>query len=171
MYPDGREASFDIVGHPKNAYRFVVAFAFHTTTRSVTVLREFAQAAPPHCATTLVLPTGGYDPKKHPSLLGAAQAELAEEARLCGGTWHALLPEDHPGILESKWCRNRFTPFLCIDPVPNGGAGERDAEEHFESIEQIPLDAVRAALAQGEFMPPSMQTCFSAMEWIARSKV
>jgi len=171
VYPDGREASFDIVGHPKNAYRFVVAFAFHTTTRSVTVLREFAQAAPPHCATTLVLPTGGYDPKKHPSLLGAAQAELAEEARLCGGTWHALLPEDHPGILESKWCRNRFTPFLCIDPVPNGGAGERDAEEHFESIEQIPLDAVRAALAQGEFMPPSMQTCFSAMEWIARSKV
>jgi len=167
-YPDGREASFDIVGHPKNQYCFVVVFAYHSASASVTVLREFAQAAPPHAATTLVLPTGGYDPTKHSSLLGAAQAELAEEARLAGGTWHALLPEAHPGILESKWCRNRFTPFVCIDPEPDSGQGERDVEEYFESCERMPLAELRAALAQGEFLPPSMQTCFSAMEWLAR---
>jgi len=166
-YPNGKEYSFDIVGHPKSTYRFVVVFAYHSATECVTVLREFAQAAPPHAATTLVLPTGGYDASRHSSLLAAAQAELAEEARLAGGTWHALLPDEHPGILESKWCRNRFTPFLCIDPQPNGGQGERDAEEFFESCVQMPLPEARTALAQGDFLPPSMQTCFSAMEWLA----
>ena len=27
-----------------------------------------------------------------------------------------LLEDSHPGIAEVKWCRNRFKPFLCIDP-------------------------------------------------------
>ena len=43
-YPDGHEARFDIVGHPRNAYCFVVVFAFDSAHQTVTVLREFAQA-------------------------------------------------------------------------------------------------------------------------------
>ena len=27
-----------------------------------------------------------------------------------------LLPEGHAGVPECKWCENRFTPFLCLDP-------------------------------------------------------
>lgn len=168
-YPDGRSASFDIVGHPKNEYVFAVIFAYHTAARAVTVLREFAQAAPPHGATVLGLPCGGYDPRKHRSLLEAAQHELSEEARLTGGTWHALLPDGHPGVLEAKWCRNRFTPFLCVDPVADGAPRARDAEEHIELIAQWPLASLEAAMANGELLPPSLQASVSAIAWLRKA--
>lgn len=51
------------------------------------------------------LPTGGYDPRKHASWQACARAELSEEAHLEGGTWQPLVPEEHPGIAEVKWCR------------------------------------------------------------------
>lgn len=38
------------------------------------------------------------------------------QAHLSGGEWLELLPAEHPGIAEVKWCRNRFRPFLCIGP-------------------------------------------------------
>jgi hypothetical protein len=38
------------------------------------------------------------------------------QAHLSGGQWVELLQPEHPGIAEVKWCRNRFRPFLCIDP-------------------------------------------------------
>lgn len=165
-YPDGRQASFDIVGHPKGDYAFVVVFAFHSATKSVTLIKEFAQAAPPHAARVLSLPTGGIDPKKHKDFLEAAQAELAEEARLTGGTWHRLLPESHPGVLESKWCRNRFTPFLCIDPVADPSPPARDAEEDIEILREWPLARLAKAMANGDLMPPSTQACVSALAWL-----
>ena len=68
------------------------------------MLREFAQAALPHSAMVCGLPCGGYDPRKHESTQHAAQCELSEEAHLTGGTWHSLLPDGHPGVLEAKWC-------------------------------------------------------------------
>ena len=48
-----------------------------------------------------------------------------------------LLPPDHPGIAEVKWCANRFTPFLCIDPVPAADPGARDAEEEHMDVSQF----------------------------------
>ena len=45
---------------------------------------------------------------------------LLVQAHLSGGEWIELLEPKHPGIAEVKWCRNRFRPFLCIDPqVPS----------------------------------------------------
>ena len=165
-YPDGRKSSFDIVGHPKNNYVFTVIFVFHTQSQSVTLLREFAQAAPPAASYVLGLPCGGYDPKKHKDMLEAAQSELSEEAYLKGGEWVNLLPKDHPGVLESKWCRNRFTPFLCIDPVRDAAPKARDAEEEIEILREWPLDKLKAAMANGELLLPSLQTCFSALRWL-----
>eukprot|EP00325_Prymnesiales_sp_UTEX-LB-985_P003493 CAMPEP_0174705598 /NCGR_PEP_ID=MMETSP1094-20130205/8771_1 /TAXON_ID=156173 /ORGANISM="Chrysochromulina brevifilum, Strain UTEX LB 985" /LENGTH=139 /DNA_ID=CAMNT_0015903793 /DNA_START=164 /DNA_END=583 /DNA_ORIENTATION=- len=129
------------------------------------MLREFAQAALPHAPTTLVLPTGGFEASKHTSMLHAAKAELSEEAGLCGGTWHALLPEGHPGILEAKWCRNRFTPFLCIDPEVDTQPGRQDDEERIVSF-TLTLKELRTVMAEGELLPPSLQTCVSALEWL-----
>ena len=51
-----------------------------------------------------------------------------------GGELVELLPPDHPGIAEVKWCANRFTPFLCIDPVPAADPGARDAEEEYMDV-------------------------------------
>lgn len=165
-YPDGRVCKFDIVGHPRCEYVFVVVFVYHTASQGVTLLREFAQAAPPHGSSVLTLPTGGYDRKKHASLLDAAKAELSEEARLCGGTWHRLLPEGHPGVLEAKWCRNRFTPFLCVDPAVDAAPGTRDAEEHIEILSEWPVGKVIDAMAGGELLLPSLQTCVNALAWL-----
>lgn len=51
------------------------------------------------------------------------------QAWLAGGEWHRLLPVDHEGLPEVKWCMNRFVPFLAIDPQPDPSPGSRDAEE------------------------------------------
>jgi hypothetical protein len=51
------------------------------------------------------------------------------QAWLAGGDWHRLLPADHPGLPEVKWCMNRFAPFLVVDPHPDLNPGSRDAEE------------------------------------------
>lgn len=51
------------------------------------------------------------------------------QAWLAGGEWHRLLPADHPGLPEVKWCMNRFVPFLAVDPQPDLNPGSRDAEE------------------------------------------
>ena len=141
VYPDGRAADFDIVGHPRS-YHFVCVFVFHTADRSVTLLREFAQAGLPEAALVFGLACGGYDPRKHRSVQHAAESELSEEARLEGGRWTRLLPFDHPGVLEAKWCRNRFTPFLCVDPQPAAQPLPRDAEEHVEVL-RMPTEQLR----------------------------
>ena len=79
----------------------------------VTLLREHCQG--PN-AMMFVLPTGGYDARRHGGREACARAELSEEAHLAGGAWEALLPAGHAGLAEVKWSPNRFTPFLCVDP-------------------------------------------------------
>lgn len=136
------------------------------------MIREYAQG--PNCLM-YCLPTGGFNPEQHKTLLGCAQAELSEEvggmavvapawaeldsaarnslvshlarnlsaalpdpllctlctpqAMLAGGEWVRLLPAEHPGFAEVKWCANRFVPFLVLDPRPDFDPGSRDAEE------------------------------------------
>lgn len=53
----------------------------------------------------------------------------ALQAWLAGGEWHRLIPADHAGLPEVKWCMNRFVPFLAVDPRPDLNPGSRDAEE------------------------------------------
>ena len=66
------------------------------------------------------------------SLSGNTSALL--QTLLEGGELVELLPPDHPGIAEVKWCANRFTPFLCIDPVQAAAPGARDAEEEYMDV-------------------------------------
>ena len=167
-YPDGRTAAFDIVGHPRSSFQFAVVFVYWSERKRVTLLREFAQAA---AGLVYNFPTGSYDAGKDTSLQQSAARELSEEAGLTGGTWHRLLDDDHPGILEGKWCSNRFTPFLVIDPVQaEPQVAARDAEEHIEVIEWT-IEELRAAILRGELLTPSVQTAFSALAWLEREKL
>ena len=161
-YPDGRRIAFDIVGHQRTNFHFVTIFAFDTRQQTVTVLSEFAQAALPHSTMVWSLPCGGYEPRKHTSAMHAAERELSEEAHLTGGQWRCLLPEGHPGVLEAKWCRNRFTPFLCIDPITDEHPGGLDPEEHLAPM-AMPIARLRQVLLEGEMLLPSVQTCISAL--------
>lgn len=92
------------------------------------MIREYS-----HGLHTMIysLPAGGYDKSKHLKMIDCVKQELSEEvklfkliivkkndiqAHLKGGEIIRLIPDDHPGIPEVKWCKNRFTPFLVIDP-------------------------------------------------------
>jgi 8-oxo-dGTP pyrophosphatase MutT (NUDIX family) len=164
-HPGGHTFSYDIVGHPRAHFHAVWVFPFHSSDSSVTLLREYAQG--PN-ALVWSLPAGGVDPAKHSSLEGAAQAELSEEALLRGGELARLLPAEHPGLLEAKWCANRWTPFLSLDAQPDEAPGARDAEEVGLEVHRVPVERVRELLLSGEMLPPSIITCQLALAELVR---
>ena len=129
----------------------------------MTLVREYAQGL-----NRLVwgLPTGGFDPARHADLAACAAAELSEEARLAGGRWVELVPPEHPGIGETKWCANRFRPYLVVDPRPDAAPGGRDAEEWIQ-VQRVPLGRLRALMRGGDMLLPSLATCWLALERLA----
>eukprot|EP01018_Ginkgo_biloba_P029168 Gb_05032 [translate_table: standard] len=63
-------------------------------------------------------------------------------AQLQGGKLVKLISDDHPGLLEVKWCRNRFTPFLLLDPecafdFQKQSQGVRDPKPHPMDPEEV----------------------------------
>lgn len=178
-YPGGGEVAFDVVGHPRCAFRFVTVFPWDRERKEVTLVREFAQG--PN-ASVWSLPTGGFSEAAHGALgegglLAAARAELAEEARLEGGAWHCLLPDGHGGLSEGKWCLNRFVPFVVSGarPMAAAEAPMRDAEEELMEVHTVSLERLESILfgapgqggdAAGEMLPPSAVTCHRALRWL-----
>ena len=69
-----------------------------------------------------------------------------------GTTCAARAPTSHS--LPSR-CRNRFVPYLCVDPVPDENPGLQDEEELFEVLRATPLDQVQrcAATARQRTLP------------------
>jgi len=99
----GASYAYDVVGHPRAAFHFCCIFPFHSGPEpAVTMIREYAQG-PNHFVWSF--PAGGVDSARHASLEATAAAELSEECGLLPGTLVRLLPAEHPGILETKWCR------------------------------------------------------------------
>eukprot|EP00879_Flechtneria_rotunda_P017704 GHRR01018557.1.p1 GENE.GHRR01018557.1~~GHRR01018557.1.p1 ORF type:complete len:205 (+),score=42.12 GHRR01018557.1:1046-1660(+) len=157
---------FDVVGHPRAEFSFAVIYPFHPYRDGrkggeVTLVREYAQG--PN-AMMYCLPTGALDPKRHADLAQCAAQELSEEAFLSGGEWHRLLPADHSGIPESKWCMNRFVPFMVIDPQPDPDPGSRDAEEVHMEVQRVTLHELRALMGSGKMLLPSMTTAYMALD-------
>ena len=109
--------SIDYSTHPLCA-----ALLLFPPSRQVTLIREWAQG--PN-SLLLSFPTGGFDPRKHDSLLACAQMELAEEARLTDGEWVNLMPgeEGSKGLAEGKWITNRFFCFLVRCKLANEQLG------------------------------------------------
>eukprot|EP00195_Chlamydomonas_chlamydogama_P016506 CAMPEP_0202910586 /NCGR_PEP_ID=MMETSP1392-20130828/52388_1 /ASSEMBLY_ACC=CAM_ASM_000868 /TAXON_ID=225041 /ORGANISM="Chlamydomonas chlamydogama, Strain SAG 11-48b" /LENGTH=223 /DNA_ID=CAMNT_0049600735 /DNA_START=167 /DNA_END=839 /DNA_ORIENTATION=+ len=155
---------YDVVGHPSANFRFAVVFPFHTGKNGedpkVTLIREYCQG--PN-SLAYCLPTGGYDPRKHTDIAQCALAELSEEALLHGGQLVRLIPEEHPGFAEVKWCANRFVPFLVIDPEDDPNPGTRDAEEYI-SVMQVGLPELKRLMHSGDMMLPSITTAHMALE-------
>lgn len=58
----------------------------------------------------------------------AAESELSEEAQLKASELINLLPNDHPGVMEVKWCKNRFYPFLALDVTQDSDPKPKDEE-------------------------------------------
>lgn len=157
---------FDVVGHPRANFSFSVTFPFHPYKDGrkggeVTLIREYAQG--PN-ALMYCLPTGALDPQRHADLQECAARELSEEAWLAGGEWQRLLPADHPGLPEVKWCMNRFVPFLAVDPQPDLNPGSRDAEEASMEVLRVPLEEFKSLMLSGDMLLPSITTAYLAMD-------
>ncbi|GBG86854.1 hypothetical protein CBR_g42137 [Chara braunii] len=89
-------------------------------------------------------------------------------ARLCGGRWVKLIDDGHPGLIEVKWCRNRFTPFLVIDPEPDAKPRRRDAEEFIEVL-SVDLETLQRRLYGGQMLPSSIISCSMAISYLQQS--
>ncbi|KAI9356961.1 hypothetical protein DFJ73DRAFT_212280 [Zopfochytrium polystomum] len=168
--PAARVVDWDVVGPPPavtTAFpNFCVVFVYHTATRTTTLLLEYMQGIN---SVRYGMISGGYEPKKHASMLECAQMELSEEGRLTGGRWVPLLPHDaHRGIMEVKWCANRFAPFLVVDPVPDGKPGKRDVEECMEVVPGVTMAALDAIILEGNLALTAVQTSIMARAWLAR---
>lgn len=172
--PQGQTCTFDydIVGHPKANYKFVVVFPF-TSSRNgtggeVTVVKEYAQGPNQYMYT---LPCGGFDPSKHKNLEECAKSELSEEAKLKGGELLCLIPPDCEGISEVKWSQNHFKPYLAIDPVADPTPGTRDPEEIGVQVLRMSIPELMEVIYKGQMLLPSVTTSFMAIEELRRRKL
>eukprot|EP00892_Ulva_mutabilis_P003937 jgi/Ulvmu1/1915/UM012_0075.1 len=156
-----RVVEYDIVGAPQADFSFAVTFPYHPAPAGaeVTILREYSQGAN---GILYNLPTGGFSPEKHSSLQACAEAELSEEAALRGGSWYSLLPEGHRGVHEVKWCCNRFSPFLVIDPEVDPNPGPLDAEELLE-VQRVSIPRLQEIMISGNMLLPALATCTMAL--------
>ncbi|TPX34327.1 hypothetical protein SmJEL517_g02987 [Synchytrium microbalum] len=105
--------------------------------------------------------SGAFEPKKHKDMLEAAKHELSEEAGLAGGEW-IQLSDNVNGIAELKWGRNRFVPFLVIDPVADETPRAKDAEELIEMRNNVSPADLKKAILKGQLRLPSVQTWIMA---------
>eukprot|EP00983_Pelagomonas_calceolata_P033868 1061314-Pelagomonas_calceolata.AAC.1 len=118
------------------------------------------------------------------------------QALLKGGELVRLIPEDHPGFAEVKWCANRFVPFLVIDPHVDPKPGARDAEEFIEDalslertvsctnmffpyfptlhnkpwtqVKRVGMEEFRNLNDGGDLMLPSMVTANLALKYLEK---
>ncbi|GAN10232.1 conserved hypothetical protein [Mucor ambiguus] len=164
-FEDGRVIQWDVVGHSTPEPTFCVVFAFDTKTKTACILKEFAQGTNEIKYTCVA---GSYDRQKHASITEAAQHELSEEAFLTGGEWINLLPSDYneAGVSELKWGKNRFVPFLCLDPVKDKSPMARDAEEYIEVVHDVTIKDLKKFITRAEMMLPSVQTCWMALSYL-----
>ncbi|CAO3600776.1 unnamed protein product [Absidia cylindrospora] len=162
---DGRVIKWDVVGHHTPYPTFVVVFTFNTKSKTTCILKEYAQGTNEIKYTCV---SGSVDRRKHQSPLESAQHELSEEARLTGGEWISLLPEEQKdGISELKWGRNRFVPYLCINPEQDDQPRQRDEEECIQVVDNVEIADLKRFITKGEFMLPSVQTSWMALEYLS----
>lgn len=169
---DDKIYEFDVIGHPRAQFHFCVTFPFHppegnnTSWRdgSVTLIKEYAQGV--H-EMVYCLPTGAFDPHKHPDYASCARSELSEEAHLTCKQLTPLLQDDeqNPGIPEVKWCANRFTPYLALDLEEDAHPGQRDGEEYIEIV-KVSIQELKKLMKSGRMMLPSIATCWLAFEYL-----
>ena len=132
----------------------------------MTLIREYIQSTN---AMGYSLPTGSFDRNKHTTLIDTAAAELAEEAELEGGTMLCLMgDENHAGFVESKWCANRFKPYLCIDPVTSVAPPERDVEEFSIQVERVSVEKFKRLMYGGDMMLPSIIGAQMALDYLEK---
>lgn len=163
---------YDVVGHPGSDFKFVCVAPFHSpeTTASgepeFTIVEEFCQGSNSRC---IVFPSGCYEKGKHGCLEDVVREELHQEAQLTGGRTLKLISTDHPGLLETKWSRNRLHPFLNIGSIQSSTAVEKDPEEFMLTHDRVTLAEFKKLMYSGTMMMPSIITGQMAIEYLLQA--
>lgn len=165
----GREAEFDVVGHPSlEGFTFVVVCPVSLPRQAggrprFTLVQEFAAGSG---SWHFAFPTGGVN--RGEGLQAAAARELGEEAGLeASNGLFSLLPPEHTGILEIKWSRNRFQPFLALGVVQSDKHPvHRDVEETGLEVLEADEFQVMKLISSGDMFLPSAVTFQLAMQWL-----
>jgi hypothetical protein len=182
--------SWDIVGHSitQKPY-FCTVLPYWTEEREFSLIAEYAQG--PH-EMMWTAGAGGFDSKKHGSILDCAKAELAEEMGLVGGEWINLLDVLHDkdltetishlddgealeqvrdfGIPELKWGTDRYMPFLVLNPKPSTTKVDQDVEEYMSEPVRFTQDQTRNLILLGRVLPPTVQTFMMAEQVLKQRK-
>lgn len=156
-YSDGRRnVSFDVWGRTWRGGTFGVAIAvpFDRRTRTFTLVREFCVA---HSRFVYSFPAGQVE-AKHSDEHEAAEAELAEEARLeCNTELTKLISAPAP---QDKFQRERVVYYLCTDVKKLANPPKRDKEELIDVIQGITaselLGLVQAGVLQSNMIAAAM---------------
>ncbi|KAJ3412285.1 hypothetical protein HDV05_000996 [Chytridiales sp. JEL 0842] len=162
----GQVVEWDVVGHAAENPAFCVVFPFFTKTKTTTLLLEYMQGIN---RIRYSLVAGAFDRKKHKTISDTATSELSEEAYLTGGRMVCLLPEAHEGVMEVKWCRNRFIPFLCIDPEIDPNPLPRDAEELIQLERDVTMEELDEIIVSGDMSLTGTQTIVMAKAWLQKN--
>ncbi|TPX50781.1 hypothetical protein SeMB42_g01230 [Synchytrium endobioticum] len=162
-FPDKTVHSWDVVGHSIDA-QFCVVMTFNTRNKTTNLVIEYSQGTNDMHYT---FASGAYEPTKHGSMLDAAKDELSEEAALKHGEWIPLVGADG-AIAELKWGRNRFVPYLVLDPVDDECPKPRDAEELMQVRRGVTMEELKGIVLGGKLRLPSVQTWVMGEEVLRR---
>lgn len=181
--PNGRVVDFDLVGMA-GASSAVVVFAWNTSQKTATLVREYHPGAPGKTTfrsvdiiaiLMLVFPfvigphkflfgaaAGIVEDDKHNANVElAAQQELEEECHLAGGTWHLLTPEP---LAMDKYSTTNIRAFLVLDASHVPDPRPQDHEEDIEIIRNVSLDEIRNMIRRGEMNIVGTWACLMAIE-------
>mmetsp|Transcript_4498 Transcript_4498/g.13645 ORF Transcript_4498/g.13645 Transcript_4498/m.13645 type:complete len:223 (+) Transcript_4498:199-867(+) len=159
-YPCGKDISFDIWSKNwRNTNKFCQCVPFHTSSSSVTMIREYFPA--PHNFFWGF--PGGNVEKKHGSQLQAIQAELEEEAGLAGGRWISLINEDSP-VPQDKYQEDEIYMYLVIDPELKHEPAVQDDEELIIIEREVPISKMKELIFSGQLQANGIATGLLALE-------
>ncbi|KAJ3105709.1 hypothetical protein HDU97_007686 [Phlyctochytrium planicorne] len=167
LFPNG-PVEWDVVGHGVPNPSFCVIFPYFTKTQTTVLILEYQ---PGINSVRYSFPAGGFDAKKHKDRDDTARDELSEEANLKDATLVPLLPKGHEGIMELKWCTNRFLPYLALDPVKDPNPLPRDAEELITIEWDVKISELENIILRGELTLPSVQTAYMGLNYLRKNGI
>lgn len=161
-YPNGNIVSYDVLGNPRSDFKSVFVFPFNTSTKTVTLLREYS---PGRNKETFSFVAGMFESDKHATLEDAARSELSEEALLKGGELVGLT--DHQ-VAADKYSLNDYSFYLCLNAEKDDTPLQRDAEEWITVVDGLRLTDIREMVNTGEFNTPNSFLAMLALDRLTK---
>ena len=163
---DSKIIDFDIIAQ-KDGIDAVIIFAYNTTSKTATVIREYM----PACNRMMyglaagMLESSSKHSGDNPSLI-AAKMELEEECHLIGGEWMQLTTTTSSGgggTYMDKYSSTKVHAFLVIDAIPTDNPRPLDDEEYIEIIPSVSIEKIIELIRDNQFTITGGWACLVAI--------